>query len=85
MAARVARVLRAGPVRVAPRVAAPTLQTPEGHMNTSIRLQKLNHVAWRCIDAEQTRHFYEDILGLPLAHVVTEDHVPSTGEYRMFT
>lgn len=50
-------------------------------MNTPIPLKRLNHVAWRCIDAEQTRHFYEDILGLPLAHVVTEDHVPSTGEY----
>ena len=50
-------------------------------MNKNTALKKLNHVAWRCIDAEETRHFYEDILGLPLAHVVTEDHVPSTGEY----
>lgn len=41
----------------------------------------LHHVAWRCRDAEETRHFYEDILGLPLTHVIKKDTVPSTGEY----
>jgi catechol 2,3-dioxygenase-like lactoylglutathione lyase family enzyme len=41
----------------------------------------LNHFAWRCRDAEETRHFYEDILGLPLVHTIALDHVPSTGEY----
>lgn len=41
----------------------------------------LHHFAWRCRDAEETRHFYEDLLGLPLAHVIKADHVPSTGEY----
>ena len=30
----------------------------------------LHHSAYRCRDAEETRHFYEDILGLPLVHVV---------------
>jgi glyoxylase I family protein len=50
-------------------------------MSARTKLKCLNHVAWRCIDAEQTRHFYEDILGLPLAHIVRSDHVPSTGEY----
>lgn len=48
-------------------------------------VQKLNHFAWRCRDAEETRHFYEDLLGLPLAHVIREDHVPSTGEYCPYT
>ncbi|MGD9945347.1 MAG: VOC family protein [Burkholderiaceae bacterium] len=43
-------------------------------------VQKLNHIAWRCRDAEETRAFYEDVLGLPLAHVVRADSVPSTGE-----
>src|ERR1700712_2327355 len=43
--------------------------------------QGLHHFAWRCRDAEETRHFYEDILGLPLVHVIRLDHVPSTGEY----
>jgi catechol 2,3-dioxygenase-like lactoylglutathione lyase family enzyme len=41
----------------------------------------LHHFAWRCRDAEQTRVFYEDLLGLPLVHVIRKDHVPSTGEY----
>lgn len=41
---------------------------------------KLNHIAWKCRDAEETRAFYEDVLGLPLAHTVREDRVPSTGE-----
>lgn len=41
----------------------------------------LHHFAWRCRDSEETRHFYEDLLGLPLAHVIKADHVPSTGEY----
>lgn len=41
----------------------------------------LHHFAWRCKDAEETRHFYEDLLGLPLVHVIQSDHVPSTGEY----
>ena len=41
----------------------------------------LHHFAWRCRDTEETRHFYEDLLGLPLVHVIKADHVPSTGEY----
>lgn len=46
-----------------------------------MNILKLNHFAWRCRDAEETRHFYEDILGLPLTHVIKQDYVPSTGEY----
>ncbi len=41
----------------------------------------LHHFAWRCRDAEETRAFYEDLLGLPLVHLIRLDHVPSTGEY----
>jgi catechol 2,3-dioxygenase-like lactoylglutathione lyase family enzyme len=51
----------------------------------AFKIQKLNHFAYRCRDAEETRHFYEDILGLPLAHVIRADHVPSTGEYSPYT
>lgn len=43
-------------------------------------IRGLHHFAYRCRDAEETRHFYEDILGLPLAHVLRADNVPSTGE-----
>jgi len=46
-----------------------------------IAIKGLNHVAWRCIDAERTRQFYEDLLGLPLAHIIRSECVPSTGEY----
>ena len=31
-----------------------------------IKLKKLHHNAYRCIDSEDTRQFYEDFLGLPL-------------------
>ncbi|MDB5672425.1 MAG: glyoxalase, partial [Alphaproteobacteria bacterium] len=29
-------------------------------------VQSLHHFAYRCRNAEETRHFYEDILGMPL-------------------
>ena len=48
---------------------------------TTVPIHGLHHFAWRCRNAEQTRHFYEDLLGLPLVHVIRADHVPSTGEY----
>jgi catechol 2,3-dioxygenase-like lactoylglutathione lyase family enzyme len=44
-------------------------------------IRGLNHFAWRCRNAEETRAFYEDLLGLPLAHVIKADRVPSTGEW----
>ncbi|MDQ6881271.1 MAG: VOC family protein [Pseudomonadota bacterium] len=48
-------------------------------------IHQLHHVAYRARDAEETRHFYEDILGLPLYHIIQSDHVPSTGEYCPYT
>ena len=50
-----------------------------------VPVQQLHHVAYRARDAEETRHFYEDILGLPLYHIIQSDHVPSTGEYCPYT
>ena len=44
-------------------------------------IKGLHHFAWKCRDAEETRHFYETVLGLPLVHLIEQDHVPSTGEY----
>ena len=46
-----------------------------------VPIRGLHHFAWRCRDCEETRVFYEDLLGLPLVHVIKSDHVPSTGEY----
>lgn len=53
-------------------------------MSFSNPVQSLHHVAYRCRHAEETRHFYEDILGMPLVHTVYHDHVPSTGEYHPY-
>jgi glyoxylase I family protein len=45
------------------------------------RVGGLHHFAWRCRDAEETRHFYEDVLELPLVHTIRAETVPSTGEH----
>lgn len=45
-----------------------------------VPIRGLHHFAWRCRDGEETRRFYEDLLGLPLVHIVRADDVPSTGE-----
>lgn len=42
-------------------------------------LKGIHHSAYRCRDAEETRAFYEDVLGLPLAAVVQEEKEPGTG------
>ncbi|MBC7573696.1 MAG: VOC family protein [Herminiimonas sp.] len=47
----------------------------------AVPVNGLHHFAYRCRDAEETRHFYEDILGLPLYHYIRADIVPSTGEF----
>ncbi len=49
------------------------------------KVQQLHHFAYRAKDAEETRVFYEDILGLPLYHIIQSDIVPSTGEYCPYT
>jgi catechol 2,3-dioxygenase-like lactoylglutathione lyase family enzyme len=33
-------------------------------------IKRLHHNAYRCRDSEETRRFYEDFLGLPLAHTL---------------
>src|SRR3569832_1638759 len=48
-------------------------------------IHQMHHYAYRAKDAEETRHFYEDILGLPLYHIIQSDVVPSTGEYCPYT
>jgi len=61
--------------------------SPQGRYMTAsstadfVPIRSLHHFAWRCRDCEETRHFYEDLLGLPLVHVIKSDVVPSTGEY----
>ena len=40
----------------------------DGLRNKEIRRTGFHHVAYACRDAEATRHFYEDLLGMPLVH-----------------
>ncbi len=52
--------------------------------DNAIPVRSLHHYAYRCRNAEETRGFYEDILGLPLVHTIYHDRVPSTGEYHPY-
>jgi glyoxylase I family protein len=58
---------------------------PRPPQHEAAAIHGLHHMAWRCRDAEETRRFYEDLLGLPLFHIIQSDHVPSTGEYCPYT
>ena len=44
-----------------------------------MRIQALHHIAYKCGDPEATRHFYQEILGLPLTLTVANTAVPTTG------
>lgn len=51
-------------------------------MEKFVPIQGLHHWAYRCRDAEETRHFYEDLLGLPLTHFIrAENYIGTTGEH----
>ncbi len=41
-------------------------------------LQRIHHVAYRCIDAKKTVEWYRDHLGMDFVLAIAEDHVPST-------
>jgi len=41
-------------------------------------LKHIHHMAFRCRDAEQTRWFYEDVLGLPLTLAMVFDEEPGS-------
>jgi len=44
-------------------------------------LQRLHHVAYRCVDAAETVDFYTNVIGLKFAHAISQDRVPSTQEF----
>ncbi len=46
--------------------------------NSLKMLGNVHHAAYRCRDAAQTRWFYEEVLGLPLAAAMVFDHVSGT-------
>jgi glyoxylase I family protein len=44
-------------------------------------LQRLHHVAYRCLDATEAVDFYTNVIGLKFAHAIAQDRVPSTQEF----
>ena len=44
-------------------------------------LERLHHVAYRCLDAAETVDFYSNVIGLRFAHAIAQDRVPSTQEF----
>ena len=49
-----------------------------------MQIKGIHHSAFRCRDAEETRAFYEDLLGLPLACVVEGEREPGSGKPHPF-
>lgn len=43
-------------------------------------LEKIHHVAYRCVDAKETVEFYKQVLDMDLIGAIAEDKVPSTKE-----
>jgi glyoxylase I family protein len=52
-------------------------QTP-GAIGATPAIHGLHHFAYKCRDPEETRAFYEDLLGMPLVHVIEEHDVKTT-------
>lgn len=48
------------------------------------KIKGLYHFSFPCRDGEETRKFYEDLLGLPLVNCMTADRVPSSGEEKPY-
>jgi catechol 2,3-dioxygenase-like lactoylglutathione lyase family enzyme len=55
----------------------PTTPTPTSRLGVPV--QGLHHFAYFCRDSEETRHFYEDILGCPLVHVIRVENLRGSG------
>jgi glyoxylase I family protein len=50
------------------------------------QVRQIHHQAYACWDSEETRHFYEDILGMPLiATIVIEDPLRNDGSEHCYT
>lgn len=50
-------------------------------LETSVNIQRIHHVAYRCKDARETVEFYRDVLGMEFLTAFSEDQVPSTKEH----
>ena len=56
-----------------------TAQAADKPQVTLRALKHIHHMAFRCRDAEQTRWFYEDVLGMPLSMAMVFDEEPGSG------
>ena len=45
-----------------------------------MKIDRIHHVAYRCMDANRTVDFYKKFLDMDLVLAISEDKVPSTGE-----
>lgn len=54
--------------------ATPAAEKPQVTLKTP--LHHIHHVAYRCRDAEQTRWFWEDVMGFPLRMAMVFDEAP---------
>jgi glyoxylase I family protein len=45
-----------------------------------MKIEKIHHVAYRCMDAKTTVEFYQKYLNMDFVLAISEDKVPSTGE-----
>lgn len=43
-----------------------------------MQIEKIHHVAYRCVDAKATADFYKTVLNMDLLGAIAEDKVPST-------
>ncbi|MEY9138416.1 catechol 2,3-dioxygenase-like lactoylglutathione lyase family enzyme [Bradyrhizobium diazoefficiens] len=43
-----------------------------------MKIEKIHHVAYRCVDAKATVEFYKKVLNMDLLGAIAEDRVPST-------
>jgi len=60
-------------------LANPTARAGIPVVHPEIKVRQLFHHAFRAKDSEATRHFYEDLVGMPLIASFVETRVPSTG------
>lgn len=42
-----------------------------------MQIEKIHHVAYRCVDAKATVEFYKKVLNMDLLGAIAEDRVPS--------
>jgi len=62
----------------------PTAATTDKPIIPRTAVHNMHHTAFRCRDAEQTRWFYEDVLGFKLAAAMVFDEEPGSNKKREY-